>query len=88
MTQLLRFKDLQSRGIIGTWPTLARYIATRGFPAGRRLGYNRVWTEQEVDEWIAALPDAKAEKPKLIGGAAKRHAAKQARADIADASSS
>jgi predicted DNA-binding transcriptional regulator AlpA len=53
----LRFRDLQARGIVRNWTTLLRWIACRDFPPGRLLGANtRVWTEEEVDHWIAAAP--------------------------------
>ena len=55
--RLIRFKNLQERGIVGNWPTLKRLIETQGFPPGRLLGLNtRVWTEDEVDDWLDARP--------------------------------
>jgi hypothetical protein len=53
MTKLLRFRDLQERGIIPNWPTLRARINRDGFPRGRMLGANtRAWTEAEVETWI------------------------------------
>ena len=40
MTVLLRFSDLQVRGIVANWMTLRRWIEREGFPAGRKLGPN------------------------------------------------
>jgi predicted DNA-binding transcriptional regulator AlpA len=55
--KFLRFRDLKARGIVGNWQTLQRWIQFRGFPPGRLLGANsRVWTEQEVEDWIAQAP--------------------------------
>ena len=60
MSVLLRFADLKARGIIRNWPTLKRWVQTRGFPAGNQLGPNtRVWTEDEIQEWLANRPKAK-----------------------------
>ncbi len=57
--QLLRFKDLRQRKVVDNRPTLARWIEREGFPPGRMLGPNtRVWTEAEIEEWIASRPVA------------------------------
>jgi hypothetical protein len=57
MTVLLRFADLQSRGVVANWPTLRRWVEREGFPPGKRLAANtRVWTEAEIEEWIASRP--------------------------------
>ena len=59
MTKLLRFRDLQDRGVIANWPSLKRRIKKDGFPPGRMLGPNtRAWTEAEVDAWIKSRPTA------------------------------
>jgi hypothetical protein len=59
MTKLLRFRDLQERGIIPNWPTLRARIDRDGFPRGRMIGPNsRAWTESEVDAWIKSRPTA------------------------------
>jgi hypothetical protein len=59
MTKLLRFRDLQERGIIPNWPTLRARINRDGFPRGRMLGANtRAWTEAEVETWIKSRPTA------------------------------
>ena len=80
MTQLLRFADLKARGIVHNWPMLAVLTKKHGFPVGRRLGANhRVWAEDEIEAWLAALPDASEVKPAVRGGAAKQAAAKQER---------
>jgi predicted DNA-binding transcriptional regulator AlpA len=54
---LLRFKHLKQRHIVENWPTLKRLKEKHGFPPGRLLGDNtRVWTEDEVDEWLDSRP--------------------------------
>jgi predicted DNA-binding transcriptional regulator AlpA len=58
-TKLLRFRDLQDRGIIANWPTLKARIERDGFPPGRMIGPNsRAWTEAEVEAWIKSRPVA------------------------------
>ena len=47
----LRFKDLQTRGIVSNWQTLKRWIQQQGFPPGVLLGPNtRAWPEAEINE--------------------------------------
>ena len=63
--KFLRFKDLKARGICNNHTTLQRWIQTRGFPPGRLIGPNtRVWTEEEVEAWLAAAPVRR----KAVGG--------------------
>jgi predicted DNA-binding transcriptional regulator AlpA len=59
MQLLLRFEDLRTQGLVQTWTTLNRWIDELGFPPGRIIGRNRVWTEAEVSEWIEGRPSAK-----------------------------
>ena len=68
MQLLLRFEDLRSQGLVQTWTTLNRWIDELGFPSGRLIGRNRVWTEAEVLAWIESQPTGKA---KLRGRAKK-----------------
>jgi predicted DNA-binding transcriptional regulator AlpA len=57
MIRLLRFKDLQKRGIVNNWPMLKRRIERDGFPVGQMVGPNqRAWIEAEVDAWIKSRP--------------------------------
>jgi predicted DNA-binding transcriptional regulator AlpA len=57
VSQYLRFRDLQARGIIASWPILRRRVDHDGFPSGRKTGPNtRIWTEDEVNAWIASRP--------------------------------
>ena len=79
MTTLLRFKDLKARNIVRSWPMVAKLIRNNEFPPGRRLASSRVWTEQEIDDWLAALPEAKTDPSKLRGWAAQRAAGKKQR---------
>jgi predicted DNA-binding transcriptional regulator AlpA len=53
----LRFKDLQARRIVTSWPQLRHMQRQYGFPPGRLLGANsRAWTEAEIQEWLASCP--------------------------------
>jgi predicted DNA-binding transcriptional regulator AlpA len=55
----IRFRDLQGRQIVASWPQLGRLIRDQGFPRGRMLGVNtRAWTEEEIADWLASRPDA------------------------------
>lgn len=56
MTTLLRFRDLQQRNIINSWAMLKRRVANDRFPPGRLIGSNRVWTDEEIDEWVKSWP--------------------------------
>lgn len=58
--RLLRFTDLKERGVVLSRMTLARWIASEGFPAGRLLSPScRVWSEEEVSAWLASRPVAR-----------------------------
>ena len=58
MTKLLRFRDIQERGIARSWAQL-KNLQKRGFPTGRMIGPNtRVWTEDEIGDWLASRPIA------------------------------
>ena len=47
----LRFKDLQTTGIVNNRVTLSRWIKQAGFPRGVLLGPNtRAWTEDEIEQ--------------------------------------
>ena len=54
------FDDLHDEGICKTRTTLAKWIREQGFPPGRLVGKNRVWTDVEVFAWITARPSDKA----------------------------
>ncbi len=56
---MLRFADLEKNGIVTNRQTLSNWIEQEGFPPGRLIGPNtRVWTLEEVSEWIASRPTA------------------------------
>jgi predicted DNA-binding transcriptional regulator AlpA len=56
-SQYLRFRDLQARGIITSWPILKRRVDHDGFPPGKKVGPNtRIWDEAEVDAWVDSRP--------------------------------
>ena len=59
MTRLLRFSDLNERGIVNSWAQLKRLKQLHGFPPGQMLSPNvRVWSEAEVDAWLKSRPTA------------------------------
>jgi predicted DNA-binding transcriptional regulator AlpA len=63
LPKFLKFKDLKERGIVTNRPTLIRWIADEGFPAGVKLGPNvRAWDETSILNWLA-------DRPKANGGA-------------------
>jgi hypothetical protein len=54
---LVRYPDLQRRGIVNNRFTLRNWIKHRGFPPGRLIGPNtRAWSLEEVEAWIASRP--------------------------------
>jgi predicted DNA-binding transcriptional regulator AlpA len=68
--KFLRFRDLKTRGIVNNWTTLRRWIKEGRFPPGRLIGPNtRVWTEEEIERWIASCPTT---AKKEAGGHADR----------------
>ncbi len=57
MTKFLRFDDLRERGVLANRTTLANWTKHEGFPPGRLLSPScRVWTEDEVERWLASRP--------------------------------
>jgi hypothetical protein len=70
LLKFLRFSDLQSRGICGSWARLKELVEKHDFPPGKLTTPNcRTWTEQEIDEWYASRPSG-AKSP--LKGRAKR----------------
>jgi hypothetical protein len=65
-SQYLRFRDLQARGIITSWPVLKQRVDRDGFPPGKKVGPNtRIWEDTEVYEWVDSRPtDRKIPHPK------------------------
>ena len=62
MIKLLRFSDLKANGIVRNRATLSRWIRNIGFPPGVMIGMNtRVWTEAEIEAWLAERARASAE---------------------------
>ena len=63
---LLRFCDLQDRGIVKSHAALRHFQIHEGFPLGRLLGpSSRVWTVQEVNDWLNSRPTDKSEQTKM-----------------------
>src|ERR1700722_11409326 len=55
--KFLRFCDLQDRGLAQSHAGLRHLQLHENFPLGRLLGPStRVWTAQEINEWLAARP--------------------------------
>jgi predicted DNA-binding transcriptional regulator AlpA len=72
----LRFTDLKARGIVRNWATLQNWIKHLDFPAGRLVSPNaRMWTEREVEGWIAKRPVARKKVPMPKGRRPKKKAA-------------
>jgi hypothetical protein len=70
----MTFDDLRSRNICRSRTTLAKFQKEKGFPAGRMIGRHRIWTCEEIREWVEAQPEGKA----MLRGAAKRLASVEA----------
>jgi predicted DNA-binding transcriptional regulator AlpA len=67
-TRLLRFADLKSRGIVSSWPQLARLQHNYNFPPGFLISPQvRVWDESEIEAWLTGR--------RAAGAAAKTRAA-------------
>ena len=65
----LRFAELKARGIVDSWPMIARRVERDGFPPGRMLGPNtRAWSESEIEQWLNSRPVAgQAGRPAALG---------------------
>jgi hypothetical protein len=71
----VRFKTLKQRGIADNWVRVKDLIANHGFPPGRLLSPQvRVWTEDELAEWLETRPV----EPAAPRGIAARLEAKKA----------
>lgn len=67
MKKLLRVEHFYERGFVRNRTTLYRWIHKEGFPSGFLLGPNtRVWTEDEVEEWLASRPHRRQVPPSLL----------------------
>jgi hypothetical protein len=42
-----------------SWTAINKLIKEAGLPPGRMCGRNRIWSEQEIDEWLLNRPTAK-----------------------------
>jgi predicted DNA-binding transcriptional regulator AlpA len=74
----LRYRHLVSRGVVNSRQELKRLQDKHGFPPGRLLGPNtRVWTDEEIDAYIAARP-VRMPLHQLRGAAKLKHERKQA----------
>lgn len=56
-TKVLRFSDLEARGIVKSRVQLGNLIRNEGFPPGRLIGKNsRAWTPEEISDWWESRP--------------------------------
>ena len=63
--RFLRLKDLQERGIAMTHQAVRHMQLYEDFPLGRLLGPGtRVWTVQEINDWLATRPIEVSEQAK------------------------
>jgi len=63
-TVLLRFNDLQARGIVRNREQLRNLQRDHGFPAGFLLSANaRVFDQAEVEAWLQARREASVGAP-------------------------
>ena len=63
--RFLRLKDLQERGIAMTHQAVRHMQLHEDFPLGRLLGPGtRVWTVQEINDWLATRPIEVSEQAK------------------------
>jgi hypothetical protein len=46
-------------GVPKGWNRLNELIKKEGFPPGRMCGRNRIWHDQEIDEWLLNRPTDK-----------------------------
>ena len=75
---LWRFRELQARGIVRSWPQLRRLQVAHGFPRGRLLSPNtRTWLASEVEDWLATRP---VENIRPLRGAAKARSERRRKA--------
>ena len=64
MQKLLRYRDLEERGIFRNRVTLKNWIEKHGFPPGQLIGPNtRTWTMGEVEEWLSTRPRIRSGRP-------------------------
>jgi predicted DNA-binding transcriptional regulator AlpA len=74
----VRFKDLQSAGIVSSWVQLREMQARYAFPLGKMLSDNvRGWELAEVKDWLAQRPIET--PPRLIKRLENSVVARQAR---------
>ena len=80
MIVLLRFRNLKERGIVNSWPQLKRLQELHGFPLGKLFSPNvRVWTEEEINAYIASRPVTGGE---LRGDAKAKHERKAGQSEV------
>ena len=58
---LLRKKDFPALGLPSSWTTINGWIDDPEikFPPGRVVANQRIWTQEEILEWIKTRPTAK-----------------------------
>ena len=80
LPRLLRFKDLQERGVVNSREQLRLIQQNYGFPLGRWMTPNtRVWTEDEVAHWLESRPEAIQNKAVVI---TEKHISRRTRKSV------
>jgi hypothetical protein len=64
MMKFFRYAALKAAGLVNNWGQLKKLVEEENFPPGRLIGPNtRVWTEEEIQAWIASRPTARKAAP-------------------------
>ena len=67
LTTLLRFRDLKTHRYVRDRGHLSKLQRSFGFPKGRLIGAGvRVWTPEEIADWLAACPVEIERKPSSL----------------------
>jgi predicted DNA-binding transcriptional regulator AlpA len=59
MRWLVKSELAEIKKLPSSWTAINKLIKEEGFPPGRMCGRNRIWHEQEIDEWMLNRPTAK-----------------------------
>jgi predicted DNA-binding transcriptional regulator AlpA len=75
----IRFSDLKSAGIAGSWTQVLRMIEVENFPTGVMLSANiRAWRLDEIENWLAGRPTGRKLMPEgCVPGGRRRRSVEQ-----------
>jgi hypothetical protein len=59
MRWLVKSDLSEDKKLPSSWTAINKLIKQEGFPPGRMCGRNRIWSEQEIDEWLLNRPTDK-----------------------------